>query len=599
MLRAEVRLLETAAGVDPGGGLVATSEAIEVAIDARPALGTDQAAAVRHLCSGEERVRVLEARAGTGKTFALEAVREAYEASHVPVIGVAWQGQAADVLQRDAGIPSQTAALLLDRIARGDEEAIPVGAVIVCDEASMMPTRALERLAAEAAQRCARLILVGDRAQLPAIDAAGGFAALADRLGAVELTENRRQRTDLQRQVADRLATGNPGDALALLAEHGRLHGFDDAREARAALIAAWAETSLSDPSTGLILAHDRHEVATLNQMARATLDRAGLLGPSRIVASGREWAAGDRLVCRRNNYRLGVRNGTRGTVVEVDTAQRALVVRTDEGVVLPLPEGYLNDVHHGYALTGHISQGTTVERTYLLATPERGGREWAYVAASRQRVDLMLFAVHHDLERLESALARAWGRSDAKRLALDLVDPAHRSRAVVAADADLDGRLPERISARANDLRIRREDARSLAAGRTRGVEQPVHAREDAQRITAELRAMEASLSRWSAQAQIARPSPRILAVFGSRPSEPTARRSWDRAVGSVTSYRNRHPLAVDEPTLLGLASTGGGRHEWEAAAGTGAEALQVLGRLDFIDGLVADGRAERVRAR
>ena len=51
------------------------------------------------------------------------------------------------MLQRDAGIRSQTAALLLDRLARGGDDAIPAGAVIVCDEASMMPTRALERLA--------------------------------------------------------------------------------------------------------------------------------------------------------------------------------------------------------------------------------------------------------------------------------------------------------------------------------------------------------------------------------------------------------------------------------------------------------------------
>jgi hypothetical protein len=68
---------------------------------------------------------VLEARAGTGKTFALEAVRDAYERSGIPVIGVARRGQAADVLQRDAGIPSQTAALLLDRIGRVDHDAIP------------------------------------------------------------------------------------------------------------------------------------------------------------------------------------------------------------------------------------------------------------------------------------------------------------------------------------------------------------------------------------------------------------------------------------------------------------------------------------------
>lgn len=79
-------------------------------------------------------------------------------------------------------------------------------------------------------------------------------------------------------------------------------------------------------------------------------------------------------------------------------------------------PERYLGHVHHGYALTGHISQGTTVERTYLLATPDRGGKEWAYVAATRQRVDLALFAVHHEPERLEAALARSRERSDAKR---------------------------------------------------------------------------------------------------------------------------------------------------------------------------------------
>ncbi len=490
MLRAEVRLLEAAAGADPDGGLVATDDATEATITARPTLGADQAAAVRHLCSGEGRVRVMEARAGTGKTFALEAVREAYERSGVPVIGVAWQGQAADVLQRDAGIPSQTAALLLDRIARGDKEAIPNGAVIVCDEASMMPTRALERLTRKAAQRRARLILVGDRAQLPAIDAAGGFAALADRLGAAELVENRRQRTALQRQVADRMAAGRPGDALALLAEQGRLHAFEDARDARASLVAAWAETSLADPRSGLILAHDRHEVATLNQMARATLDQAGLLGPSRIISSSREWAAGDRLVCRRNDYRLGVRNGTRGTVLEVDTARRQLNVRTDDGGVVRLPAEYLGDVHHGYALTGHVSQGTTVERTYLLASPERGGREWAYVAASRQRVDLTLFAVHDELDRLEAALARSWGRSDAKRLGLDLADADHRESALTAGRSELDRLLPERARIRLARLHEERDSARRVALG---SGEDATRARQEAQLLTDEIRAFPA----------------------------------------------------------------------------------------------------------
>ena len=579
MLRCEVRLLETAAGVDPHGGLVAAGDAVERAIDARPTLGADQAAAVRHLCSGDARVRVMEARAGTGKTFALEAVREAYQDSHIPVIGVAWQGQAADVLQRDAGIPSQTAALLLDRIARGDEEAIPVGAVIVCDEASMMPTRALERLGGQVAQRCARLILVGDRAQLPAIDAAGGFAALADRLGAARLTENRRQRTDLQRQVAARLAEGRSGDALALLSENGRLLAFDDAREARAALIATWAETSIADPGSGLILAHDRHEVTALNQMARNALDAAGLLGPSRLVASGREWAVGDRLACRRNDYRLGVRNGTRGTVLEIDSESRALLMRSDEGATVRLPEHYLGDVQHGYALTGHISQGTTVERTYLLAAPERGGREWAYVAASRQRVDLSLFAVHHEPERLAAALARSWARSDAKHLALDLAQSDARDRAAVAAGGELDRLLPERLAARRRDLRERRDHARAEARNATAEIR--TLAGLEAQRLGEQLRAVEASATGWAERSEIARAPAHVRSMLGPRPRATTERVAWDRAASAVGTYRHTHAIPPEEPTLLGSRpSAAGARSAWDATMDAVSNAHRVLQR-------------------
>lgn len=223
MLRAEVRLIDASTGRDPHGPVVADPNAVEAVIARLPRLGADQEAAVRHLCSCEDRVRVMEARAGTGKTFTLAAVREAYERSGVSVIGVAWQGQAADVLQREAGIASQTAALLLRRIERGEDDAIPPRSVIVVDEASVMPTRALERLAHVAAWRSARLVLVGDRAQLPAIDAGGGFTALADRLGVVELTENRRQATELQRWIAEHLAEGRAADAVALLSESGCL----------------------------------------------------------------------------------------------------------------------------------------------------------------------------------------------------------------------------------------------------------------------------------------------------------------------------------------------------------------------------------------
>ncbi|MGE0027250.1 MAG: MobF family relaxase [Thermoleophilia bacterium] len=419
MLDVETRLIDTACAA-PIHPRLARPLQVERAIAARPSLGDDQAAAIRHLCSGEARTRLLEARAGSGKTFTLDAVREAYESSSVAVVGTAWQAQAAEVLQRDAGIASETTALILERAARG-QEAIPAGAVVICDEASTMPTRALERLVRVVASDGGRLILVGDRAQLPPVDAGGGFAAFCDRLGAVELTENRRQRTDLQRAVAEKLAEGRAGDAISLLAEHDRLRAFEDGADARRALMHSWAQTSLADPANAVIIAHDRREVRLLNEMARAELHRAGRLSDRRLVAEGREWAIGDRLLCRRNDYRLDVRNGTRGLVIGLDEREQALILWTDDGREVALPAGYLRHAEHGYAMTGHVSQGTTVERTYLLATPERGGREWAYVAGSRHRIDLEVYAIHTNPGMLRIVLERAWSRTHMKTLATDL----------------------------------------------------------------------------------------------------------------------------------------------------------------------------------
>ena len=288
-----------------------------------------------------------------------------------------------------------------------------------------MPTRALERLASEAARRCARL----DPGRRPR-------PAAGDRRG----RRLRRARRSTGRGGAHR--EPSPAHGPAASGRRAPRRGACPPRR------------SPSSPSTGASPASttratrdrpsSRHGQRRRSSIRRAgsssptivTRSRcstrwravrwtqAGLLGPSRIIASGREWATGDRLVCRRNDYRLGVRNGTRGTVVEIDRATpRAARSHRRRRDACGCPSDYLGDVHHGYALTGHISQGATVERTYLLATPERGGAEWAYVAATRQRVDLAVFVVHHEPERLEAALARSWGRSDAKHLALDLVD--------------------------------------------------------------------------------------------------------------------------------------------------------------------------------
>ena len=451
MLDVEARLLDLATGELKTPRHVPNRMVNAAIADSQVPLGPDQADAVRHLTSGTARTLLMEARAGYGKTAALSAVAEAYGAAGVPVIGTAWQGETAQALQREAGIRSTTTAGLLQSVEPGWQP-IPDRAVVIVDEASMMPTRAFAQLAKAVAARDGRLILVGDRDQLPPVGAGGAFGSLVDRLGAAQLAENRRQRDEFQRKIAGLLADGRADDALALLEEHGRFTGYDDVAQARADLIDAWAATSLVSPERALILAHDRRDVRALNELARQRRDHAGLLGPDRLEADGREWAVGDRLICRKNEYNpaIDVRNGTRGTVIGIDGGRISLRIRTDDGRTVLLPERYLHNVEHGYAQTGHAAQGATVDHTYVLAAPARGGREWGYVAGSRHRIDLEVYAIHHDREEARDELERTWLRSQSKTLAIDRIGPA---------DLDAVGRrVDERQRQRAEQVRRERD---------------------------------------------------------------------------------------------------------------------------------------------
>ena len=79
-----------------------------------------------------------------------------------------------------------------------------------------------------------------------------------------------------------------------------------------------WWQLAQHDLTGTVMLAHRRVDVRDLNEAARALLARAGRLGPDALAAGGREFRVGDRVVCRRNDERLGVRNGIRATVVDV-----------------------------------------------------------------------------------------------------------------------------------------------------------------------------------------------------------------------------------------------------------------------------------------
>jgi ATP-dependent exoDNAse (exonuclease V) alpha subunit len=350
---------------------------------------------VRRLTSSGAGVDVVVGKAGTGKTYALDAARDAWQASGTRVTGVALAARAALELEESAGIRSTTLARLLGQLDdHRDGSPLQPGSVLVVDEAGMIGTRQLARLLDHAQDQQVKIVLVGDPEQLPEIDAGGLFRALTTRLPAAELTDNRQQRHIWEQAALDQLRHGNPDTALAAYQQHGRIRTAETVEELRDRLVDDWWHTATKNLPGSIMIALRRSDADELNHRARTKMLTAGqLTGPALVTSDALELRAGDRIVCLRNDRRLGVVNGTRATITRIDLAARTVEAVDDRGRRMSLPVDYLDAGHvvHGYAITGHKAQGLTCDHTYVLGT-ESLYREWGYVAMSRGRQSNQLY---------------------------------------------------------------------------------------------------------------------------------------------------------------------------------------------------------------
>jgi ATP-dependent exoDNAse (exonuclease V) alpha subunit len=224
-------------------------------------LSHEQRALVGEACIRPDRVVYVVCVAGAGKTTALRAVADAYADVGVPVVGAAPSGRAADELAAATGMPSATLhRLLVD--ARGSG-GLPPHSVLVVDEAGMAQTRVLVPLLRLVDEAGGRAILVGDPAQLPAVGAGGLFPAFCEQLGAIELTENRRQVNPVERAALARLRAGDAEPYLAHAASSGRLHVGDDPAAAKQRLLMDWWQCAEYDLTGTVMVAHRCNDVQT------------------------------------------------------------------------------------------------------------------------------------------------------------------------------------------------------------------------------------------------------------------------------------------------------------------------------------------------
>ncbi len=368
------------------------------AIAARPSTSAEQADMIAELCLAGNGVAVVVGAAGTGKTFALDTARTAWEHSGHRVHGAALSARAAAELEDGSGIESTTLSRLLGQVESGRVR-LDARSVVVIDEAGMVGTRTLDRLHQVTATAGAKLVLVGDPAQLPEIEAGGAFRALTRRLDAIRLVENRRQTEPWERVALDDLRSGNVASAVGAYQHRDRIIAVDDIDEMRDRVVNDWFQSHRTGERALMIAAH-RSEVTDLNDRARLLLDEAGLLGPTRLQVGGREFAEGDRVMATgANHYDLDILNGDLGTITSLDPAGDVTFHsdRTREARTMPaelVAEGLLD---HGYARTNHKAQGATVDRCFILGDDGDLDRQAGYAALSRGRLENRLYVLRPD----------------------------------------------------------------------------------------------------------------------------------------------------------------------------------------------------------
>ncbi|GAB2714190.1 MobF family relaxase [Arthrobacter bambusae] len=410
-------------------------------------LSPDQASAAETVLTSGKAIDAIIGPAGTGKTTTMKAAKDLWENTHGKgtVIGLAPSAVAAAVLGEEINAATDNVAkwlyesvgdgaaarvlkirdleksLVADRIvfaaapARGRarrraqaclnataarlaahyaEQAkyrMRPGQLIILDEASMIGTAAAAELARQAEDAGAKLLFVGDAAQIEAVEAGGFLGWLERNTDAPVLTSVWRFKAEWERAASLRLRTGDES-VLDTYLEHGRIHECVEGTAADSAY-QAWIRDTKEDITASLLIAGDNNTVNDLNTRAQLDLVAAGRinLDTTTRLRSGVA-GIGDLLLARKNNRRLRdsdghfVKNGTRLIITGMDRLGAVTAKRADTGATITLDPDYLQDsVELGYACTAHRSQGVTVNSAHTVVAPGLA-RELFYVAMTRGR---------------------------------------------------------------------------------------------------------------------------------------------------------------------------------------------------------------------
>jgi conjugative relaxase-like TrwC/TraI family protein len=425
------------------------------ALETERRLSIQQTDVLRQIVTDGNRISIVEALAGSGKTTTANAARIVFEHGGYRVFGMAPTGRAVRELEAVGFEKPRTLSSWerkLQMNPRGSRAALQEAfgvrldrAVVFIDEVGMADTRLLANVIPALVDNGVKVVFIGDSHQLRSVRAGGLMRGIADELGVYELTEVRRQWDEveieklaemragrpreyidqkLQINAAGEFATGTKNavgepESVRLEAFVGRpdlevFAGIDGDAEALNSAVIDYlymrdhveaeqlAATRAGKHAPGVdavaLISKDNVRRAALNDAVREHLTREGKLTGHTILGQrdgqDLDWAIGDRVIARRNHRGYDLDNGTRGAIVEIHD-DGILLLADDRHTLHKIDTEYISaHLEHAYALTGHGTQGATLRWAGVVGAPGDFTKEWSYTALTRAQLRTHVYLV-------------------------------------------------------------------------------------------------------------------------------------------------------------------------------------------------------------
>ena len=436
--------------------------------------------------TSKERIVSVNGAAGTGKSFVLESVNDAYKRAGYNVQGLALQGVTAESMERDSGIQSRTFASMITKLdteqEQGKKSSFNNKTVIVIDEAGMVGSRDMERILAEAEKQGSMVRMVGDQRQLNAVSAGASFERIQNTLNdnaKSELKNIVRQNDEQHREASRAFAKHDIESGLKTHEKLGNIKGHATIGEARNHVVANWAQGDGSK----IMLAHTRADVKSLNESARAIMREQGHLKGEDVKVVTKDGninlAQGEQIAFGTPNKQIGVVNGTRGTIEGIEQTKDGKMLNVQVGSkersdIKRVNLNEYNDIKYNYATTVHKAQGVTVDRAYVLASDSMSAN-LAYVANTRHKDELQ---IHYSKEQFKDVedMGRKLSKAEEKTYSADyevLRDVKHLDKENVRETLNERRELPHKLTAKEMmDKPIEERRAAALQQAREKSAE-------------------------------------------------------------------------------------------------------------------------------